>query len=100
MLISPLSQALTDLYERFRWLDEGEVATYIPELGKAAGIVRRVRPHGLRHEAITTALDKTQGNVRKVQRFSRHKDVRTLMRYDDNRRDEGGDVARLIDDGE
>jgi integrase/recombinase XerC len=34
--------------------------------------------------------------VRAVQRFSRHKDIRTLQLYDDNRQDLAGEVARRI----
>lgn len=63
-------------------------------LGREAGI--KVRPHGVRHAAITEALEATQGNVRMVQRFSRHRDVRTLSTYDDNRQDLGGNVAALV----
>jgi len=59
-------------------------------------VVPRVRPHGLRHAAITTALDSTGGDLRRVQRFSRHADVRMLQVYDDNRSDLGGEVARLV----
>lgn len=66
----------------------------VRRLGKKAGI--KARPHGLRHAAITEALDLTQGNVRAVQRFSRHRDLRTLNIYDDNREDLAGDVARLV----
>lgn len=55
-----------------------------------------VRPHGLRHAGITAALDLTKGDVRAVQRFSRHRDLRVLNVYDDNRRDLAGDVARLV----
>jgi len=66
----------------------------VRELGEAAGF--RVRPHGLRHAAITEALDLTHGDVRKVQRFSRHRDLRVLNRYDDNREDLAGEVARLV----
>ena len=62
--------------------------------GAAAGLT--VRPHGLRHAGITAALDATNGNLRKVQRFSRHKDMRTLEVYDDARRDFGGEVAELV----
>ncbi len=62
-------------------------------LGATVGLT--VRPHGLRHAAITAALDLT-GDLRAVQRFSRHKDVRVLTRYDDNRQDLGGDVARRV----
>lgn len=55
-----------------------------------------VRPHGLRHSAITTALDLTDGNVRKVAAFSRHAKLDTLMVYDDKRRDFGGEVADAV----
>lgn len=63
-------------------------------LGKKAGLT--VRPHGLRHSGITEALDLTSGNVRAVQKFSRHRDLRILTVYDDNRLDLAGDVARLV----
>jgi integrase/recombinase XerC len=63
-------------------------------LGDAVGM--NVRPHGLRHLAITEALDLTQGDVRAVQKFSRHRDVRVINRYDDNRQDLAGDVARMV----
>lgn len=70
------------------------VARVLASLGKAVGLV--VRPHGLRHAAVTEALDATGGNVRAVQRFSRHRDLRVLTLYDDNRQDLGGEVARLV----
>lgn len=54
------------------------------------------RVHGLRHLSLTTALDLTGGDVRRVQRFSRHKDVRVLTVYDDARVDLGGEVAKLV----
>lgn len=60
------------------------------------GTSMRVRPHGLRHAAITEALDLTRGDLRAVQRFSRHADVRTISKYDDNRTDLGGQVAALV----
>jgi integrase/recombinase XerC len=63
-------------------------------LGERAGL--RARPHGLRHAAITRALDLTGGDVRSVQRFSRHRDVRVVQRYDDCRRDLAGEVARRL----
>lgn len=69
----------------------------VRELGAAAGL--RVRPHGLRHAAITEALDRTHGDLRAVQRFSRHRDLRLLLVYDDNREDLGGQVARLVAEG-
>ncbi len=54
------------------------------------------RPHGIRHLAITEALDKTGGDVRSVQRFSRHKNLAILNIYDDNRQDLGGSVAKIV----
>ncbi len=62
-------------------------------LGRRVGLV--VRPHGLRHASITSALD-LGADLRSVQRFSRHADVRTLARYDDNRTDLGGKVAEMV----
>jgi integrase/recombinase XerC len=62
--------------------------------GKKAGLV--ARPHGVRHSAITEALDLTNGDVRKVQKFSRHRDLRTVCLYDDSREDVGGQVAALV----
>ena len=35
-------------------------------------------------------------DIRAAQRFSRHRDIRTVMIYDDNRRDIGGQMASLI----
>jgi len=70
------------------------LAYIVKAAGVAVGMV--VRPHGLRHAAITAALDATGGDLRAVQRFSRHRDPRTLMKYDDNRTDLGGKVAALI----
>jgi len=66
----------------------------VKKLGDKAGV--KARPHGLRHAAITEALDKARGDVRAVQKFSRHRDLRTLTVYDDSRRDYGGEVARRV----
>jgi integrase/recombinase XerC len=63
-------------------------------LGSKAGLT--VRPHELRHLAITTALDRTNGDVRAVADFSRHKDLRPLGRYRDSRYDLAGKVSRLV----
>jgi integrase/recombinase XerC len=68
--------------------------TVVRTLGRAAGF--EVRPHGLRHAGITRGLDLTRGNLRAVQRFSRHADLRTLSLYDDNRSDFAEAVAALV----
>jgi integrase/recombinase XerC len=59
----------------------------VSALGEATG--QTVRPHGLRHAAITKALDATGGDVRAVQRFSRHAKVDTVLVCDDARHDLG-----------
>ena len=65
----------------------------VRQLGETVGI--RARPHGLRHAAITDALDHG-ADVRAVQRFARHRNINMTIRYDDNRQDLGGQVADLI----
>jgi integrase/recombinase XerC len=77
-----------------RRLTGAAVYYIVGRLGAKTGLV--VRPHGLRHLAITTALDRTNGDVRAVAKFSRHKDLRTLSRYEDNRQDLAGKIARLV----
>lgn len=61
--------------------------------GLAARAGLRATPHGLRHASITSALDLSGGDVRRVAKFSRHKDVRTVELYDDNREDQAGQIA-------
>lgn len=55
-----------------------------------------LRPHGLRHAAITQGLNLTNGNVRTVRAFSRHARIQTVMEYDDARQDFGGEIADRI----
>jgi integrase/recombinase XerC len=65
----------------------------LARLSRRARLKRVARPHGLRHAAITAALDLNHGDVRRVARFSRHAKLETLMVYDDARRDHAGEVA-------
>jgi integrase/recombinase XerC len=67
----------------------------VREYGEQIGVAN-LTPHKLRHSAITAALDATNGDVRRVQRLSRHAQVQTLLRYDDNRQDLQGGVTRLL----
>ena len=76
-----------------RLLADGVHST-VEAYGKVLGIA--LTPHKLRHSAITAALDATGGDVRKVQRLSRHSDLRTLQIYDDNRSDFQGEVTGLL----
>lgn len=55
------------------------------------------RPHGIRHSGITRVLEKSNGNIRMAQEFSRHKDPKTLMLYDDNRKDLAGEASKMLD---
>lgn len=72
----------------------GEGIRYILNVvGKRAGV--KIRPHGLRHAAITAVLEETGGNIRVAQSFSRHADPRTVLKYDDNRKDLGGEAAKI-----
>ena len=66
-------------------------------LGKAAGLPRDVRPHGLRHSAATSALDAGR-DLRDVRRFTRHRSLEMVLRYDDMRRDVAGEIARDLAD--
>ena len=65
------------------------------QLGARAGV--KARPHGLRHTAITAALDAFNGDYRKTRAFSRHASLDTVRRYDDNRADHAGQVAQALD---
>ena len=86
-------QALDDKHFGHR-LTGSAVYEIIHKLGISVGVV--TRPHGLRHTAITGSLDKNGGNVRASARFSRHKNLDTLTKYDDNRLDLGGQMATLV----
>ena len=48
-------------------------------------ITKNMSPHRVRHSSITTALDHSNGNYRKVQNLSRHANIDTIQKYDDNR---------------
>jgi integrase/recombinase XerC len=71
-------------------------AVYQLVSGLGGGVGATVRPHGLRHLAITRALDAFKGDLRKVAQFSRHRDIRVLTTYDDNRVDAAGEVAAAV----
>src|SRR3990167_6368178 len=59
-------------------------------------INKDVRPHGLRHSAITEALNVTDGDVVGVAAFSRHKNLNTVRVYDDNRQEMARTVSDLV----
>lgn len=65
-------------------------------LCKQAGISKPMSPHRIRHSAIAEALELTGGNVRLVQKFSRHAKLETLQVYDDNRHRGQAQVTNLL----
>lgn len=83
-------------------LSEAGLYFLIREYAKQAGFDAPLSPHRLRHTAITMALDASGGDIRKVQRLSRHVKMETLRIYDDNRQDLQGEMtaslSRLLDD--
>lgn len=74
------------------------IYTIVRELAEKAGIKKPLSPHRIRHSSITAALDATGGDVRRVQKLSRHHDLNTLMIYDDNRKNAQGEITNLLDD--
>lgn len=68
----------------------------VREMATQAGLSSRLSPHRLRHTAITLALDAVGGDLRRVQRLSRHARLDTLRIYDDNRSDLQGEVTNTL----
>lgn len=70
----------------------------VEAVASSAGISKKLSPHRIRHSGITAALDATGGDVRRVQKLSRHANLNTLMIYDDNRQDVQGEISSLLAD--
>ena len=66
-------------------LDGSTIYRLVRKFSDAAGIDKIVSPHRIRHSAITAYLDASDGNIRAAQSLSRHANLNTLNRYDDNR---------------
>jgi integrase/recombinase XerC len=92
---APLFIALDRASHGERLSGSGVYHIVCAQLGARAGI--KARPHGLRHTAITAALDAFNGDYRKTRAFSRHASLDTVRRYDDNRADHAGQVAAALD---
>jgi integrase/recombinase XerC len=75
-------------------MDGGSVWRMVQKRGNAVDI--DVSPHKFRHAAGTHALDITNGDVRAVQKFMRHKRPDTVLIYDDNRRNLKGEIAGQV----
>jgi integrase/recombinase XerC len=77
-------------------LRAGGLYAIVAAYGKQVDLT--LAPHKLRHSAITAALDATGGDIRRVQKLSRHADIRTLSIYDDNRSDQQGEITAILGD--
>lgn len=88
--------ANVDRAQKGERLSPSGVYVIIRKLGEAAGVRGIVSPHRLRHSAVTSALDLTDGDVRRVQRLSRHSKLETVAHYDDRRRDPAAEVAGML----
>ncbi|MGL4498647.1 MAG: tyrosine-type recombinase/integrase, partial [Planktothrix sp.] len=98
------------IYGKKRNITSWEIASYghrltgtgvykiVSQIAREAGINKPLSPHRIRHSGITAALEATNGDVRKVQKLSRHSDLNTLMIYDDNRKNQQGEVTNLLAD--
>lgn len=77
-------------------LSGNAIYNLVRDTAATAGIYKVMSPHRVRHSAITAALDATNGDTRRVQKLSRHADLNTLTRYDDNRRHHQGEVTKIL----
>ena len=96
-LDQPLFHALDPAHRGHR-LTGTAIYQIVDRIARDSEISKQMSPHRIRHSAITAALDATNGNVRKVQKLSRHKKLDTLMLYDDNRTNMQGEVSSLLGD--
>lgn len=94
---SPLVCTLDPVYYGKAITGDG-ICLIVKRLGQKAGIKKNLTPHKIRHSAITAALDATGGDVRRVQKLSRHKQLDTLMIYDDNRQKMQKDISLILAD--
>jgi integrase/recombinase XerC len=77
-------------------LSTNTIAQIVKSYCRTIGVTKAMSPHRIRHSAITTALDLTNGNLREVQKLSRHKNLDTLQIYDDCRIDFQGKITNLL----
>ncbi len=92
---APLFVALDFKHKGHRLTGDG-IYKLVRRYCKKAGITKRMSPHRVRHSSITAALDATGGNVRKVQKLSRHRQIDTLMIYDDNRAKDQVELSEML----
>jgi integrase/recombinase XerC len=74
-----------DRCSRGHRLNGSSIYKLVRKFSESAGINKVISPHRIRHSAITAYLDASGGNIRAAQGLSRHANLNTLTRYDDNR---------------
>ena len=85
-----------DRIHEVKRLSDQHVYRIVDNVAKAVNLPKKFSPHRIRHSAITAALEATNGNIRAVQKLSRHSQVEILMIYDDCRKDAQGDISDLL----
>ncbi len=93
----PLFVALTPYYLGNRLTGES-IRRMVELLCYQAGVSKQMSPHRIRHSSITTALNVSDGNVRKVQKLSRHSRIETVLIYDDARQKDQLELSHQLAD--
>lgn len=78
-------------------LSDTSIYRIVRKIGNEIGV--KMRPHGIRHTAITEACKiavKEQIPLEEIIQFSRHKDIRTLLIYRDREENLQGRISNLI----
>lgn len=91
----PLFTALDNAHRGHR-LTGNAIYDIVKNYSAAAGIKKRMSPHRVRHSGITAALDATNGDVRKVQKLSRHAKLDVILIYDDSRQSLQKEVTNTL----
>lgn len=81
----PLFVALVEHFKGKRLTGEF-IRKLVDKKAQQAGIPKKMSPHRIRHSAITKATEVFDGDYQKVQKFSRHANINTVLKYDDNRK--------------
>jgi integrase/recombinase XerC len=92
---SPLFIALDRAHCGHR-LTGNAIYNLVRDYADRAGIKKPFSPHRCRHSSITAALEATGGDVRRVQKLSRHKNLQTLLIYDDARQRHQQEISDLL----
>ena len=87
-----------DSVTRGHRLSTTSIYDIVQQYAVAAGITKVLSPHRIRHSSVTAALEATNGDVRRVQKLSRHANLNTLMIYDDNRLSHQGEISDILAD--